>query len=131
MKVPVKLLTNSVDENHVFRRRKFVHPLRPKWKREAEQKYRFDQDNGEFQVRRNPTAHAGVVSVRMTTFAETDQNKNEKRRPTKEKRAHEPMSELEDVIDLIAVLGGVWWQAKELVDQRQATHIYPNPPRSV
>ena len=36
--------------------------------------------------------------------------------PTKE-RAHEPMAELDDVIDLVAVLGSIRRQAEEFVDQ--------------
>ncbi len=47
------------------------------------------------------------------------------------RRAHEPMAELQDVIDLITMLGNVWRLAEKFVDKREASHIWSNRPRSV
>ena len=50
----------------------------------------------------------------MTTFAETNEHKNKIGGPPDEERAHEPMAELDDVIDLVAVLGSVRRLTEEL-----------------
>ncbi len=65
----------------------------------------------------------------MATLVEANQNKDEKRRPTNEERAHEPVAELDDVIDLVTVLGSVRRLAEKFVDERKATHTSPNLPR--
>ena len=67
-----------------------------------------------------------MIGGGMATLAEANQNKNEKRRPSEEEHAHEPVAELEDVVDLVTVLGGVGRLAEEFVDERQATHTFPN-----
>ena len=59
----------------------------------------------------------------MPTLVKAYQNKNEIGGPSKEKRAHEPMAELDDVIDLITVLRSVHRLTEELIDEREATHI--------
>ena len=46
-----------------------------------------------------------------------------KTRPSDKERAHEPMAELDDVIDLVAVLGGIRRQADQFVDQGKLIHI--------
>ncbi len=63
-----------------------------------------------------------MIGFRMTTAAKTDQDKNEKGRPAEEERTHEPVREFEDVIDLVAVLGGIRGLAKKFVNECQATH---------
>src|ERR1041385_4194752 len=130
MKVPVELLTDGMNKDRIFGRRKFVHALGPQWNREAEQQNRLDQNDRELEVRRYSTPHAGMIGRGMTAFAKADQNENKKKRPTNEERAHKPMGKLENMIDLIAVLGRIRRLTKKLVDQREASHTYPNFLRS-
>ena len=73
-------------------------------------------------MRRNAAAHAGVIGLGMAAFVETNQHKNEKKRPSKEQRSHEPVREFQDVIDLIAVLGGVRRLAEKFINEREAIH---------
>src|SRR6266568_726061 len=61
-----------------------------------------------------------MIGGGMAAFSETDQNENEESRPADKKCAHEPMAELEDVVDLVAVLGRVRWLPEKLVDAREA-----------
>ena len=72
-----------------------------------------------------------MIGGGMAAFSETDQNENEESRPPDKKCAHEPMAELEDVVDLVAVLGRVRWLPEKLVDEREAIHTFPNLLRSV
>jgi len=44
-----------------------------------------------------------IICSRLAAFPETNQDKNEERRPTNKKRGHEPVTKLEDVIDLISM----------------------------
>src|ERR1700736_6114708 len=81
-------------------------------------------------MRGNAATHTVVIGRGMATFAETDQNENEKSGPADEERAHEPVTKLENVIDLVAVLGCIRRLTKKFVDQRQAIHTYPNFLRS-
>jgi len=71
-----------------------------------------------------------MIGLGMAAFAKTNQDVNEKQRPANEERAHEPVAELKDVIDLISVLGRVRGLTEEFVDQREATHIYRDLPES-
>ena len=68
-----------------------------------------------------------MIGGGMAAFSETDQNENEESRPADKKSAHEPMAELEDVVDLVAVLGRVRWLPEKLIDEREAIHTFPNP----
>ena len=77
---------------------------------------------------RDAAAHASVIGFGMTAFVETDQDKNEKDRPANKKRAHEPMREFENVIDLVAVLGCVRRLSQKFVDERETIHPFPNLP---
>ena len=116
MKIPVKLLADRVDENRVLGLGKLIHPLGPKRNRKPDEQHGLDEDDGKFQVRRDATLDAFVVGDRMFAFAETQQDINEKDRPAEKERAHEPVAELDDVIDLVAVLGSIRRHADELVD---------------
>ena len=69
-----------------------------------------------------------MIGLRLPAFAEANQDKNKKGRPTKKKRAHEPVRELDDMIDLEAMLGSVRRLAEKFVDQREAIHCRPNLP---
>src|SRR5438128_12610601 len=62
MKIKAELLGDDVDENRIFCRRKLIHAFRPKRNGKTEQEHGLDQDNGEFQMRGNPTAHTGMIS---------------------------------------------------------------------
>src|SRR6266480_1123743 len=80
-------------------------------------------------MRRDSAPHAQMIRAGMPAFPEPNQRKNKKRRPPNKKRAHEPVTKLKDVIDLISVRGCVRRLPQKLVDQRQATHICSNLPR--
>ena len=45
--------------------------------------------------------------------------------PADKERAHEPMAELDEVIDLIAMLGSIRRHAEQLVNQSQIWLIIP------
>ena len=131
MEIPVKLLADGVDHDRVLVLRKLIHPLRPKRNGETDEQDGFDQDDGKFQVRGNAALHAFVIRDRMPALAETQEHINEENRPTDKERGHEPMAELDDVIDLVAVLGSIRRQADQFVDQGEPIHIDPDLRRSV
>src|SRR5213080_5076335 len=107
MKIPAELLADDVNEKRLFARRELIYPFCPEWNREPEQQDGFDQDNGEFQMRRDAAFHSLVISSRMPASPEANQNENKEGRPAEKKRAHEPMTKLEDVVDLVSVGGSV------------------------
>ena len=80
-------------------------------------------------MRRDAACDTSVICDGTATFPEANQHENKKRRPTKEERAHEPVAKLEDMIDLIAVRGGVRRLAQKFIDQREATHICSDLPQ--
>ena len=63
-----------------------------------------------------------MISSRLPTLPEPNQNENKKSGPTKKKGGHEPVTKLEDVVDLIPMGRGVRRLAQEFVDQRQTIH---------
>ena len=67
----------------------------------------------------------------MTAAVKTNQDINEVDRPPDKERAHEPMAELNDVIDLKAVLGSIRRHTEQFVDQGKPIHIAINLPRSI
>ena len=79
----------------------------------------------------NAACHTLVIGHGMAATVITKQNIQEKDQPSDEERAHEPMAKLQDVIDLIAVFGGIRRLAEEFVDQSKPTHIATNLPRSI
>src|SRR6202035_142407 len=90
----------------------------------------LDQHDRKLEVRGNSAANTGMIGFRMAAPAKTDQDKNEKGRPSEKKCAHKPVRELDDMIDLVAVFGSVRWLAKKFVNQGEASHrICPNPLR--
>src|SRR5438034_538866 len=94
---------------------------------EPDQQHRLDQNGRKFEVGGNSAANTCMIGLRLAAPAESDQHKNKKGRPSKEQRAHEPVGEFQNVIDLVAMLGGVWRLAKKFVNEREATHrICPN-----
>ena len=64
-----------------------------------------------------------MIGDRMTAATESDQYEDEIAEPSEKQRGHEPMAELEDMIDLVAMLGSVRRLTEEFVDEREATHI--------
>ena len=70
-----------------------------------------------------------MIRSRLSPFAKPNQHENKKCRPTNKQRAHEPVTELEDMIDLISMRGGIRRLAQEFIDQRQAIHICSDLPR--
>src|SRR5258707_1284166 len=118
MESPIELLADNMNQNRVLSRRKFVHAFRPKRNREPDQQHGLDQHNGKLEVGRNSTANTGVIGFRVAALAKPDQDENEKGRPPKEERAHKPVREFDNVIDLVAMLGGVWREANKFVNER-------------
>ena len=131
VKIPVKLLADGVDHDRVLVLGKLIYSLGPKRDREADEQNGFDQDNGKFQVRGDAALDALVVRDRMPALAEAHQDVNEKDRPADKQRGHEPMAELDDVIDLVAVLGSIRRQADQFVEEGEPIHISPDPRPSI
>src|ERR1043166_1923953 len=75
-------------------------------------------------------ADAGVIGHRMATAPKANQHKNEESRPAHEQHAHEPLAELQDVIDLKAVFGKVRGLPEKFVDQCEAIHTCSSLRRS-
>ncbi len=103
-----------------------IYSLGPKRDRETDEQDGFDQHHGKFQVRGNAALHALMIGDRMPALAEAQENIDEKGGPADEKRSHEPMAELDDVIDLVAVLGSIRRQADQFVDEGEPIHISPD-----
>src|SRR5438552_9253893 len=82
-------------------------------------------------MRGNAALYPFVIRNRVPASPKTQKHINEENRPTDKKRAHEPMAELDDVIDLVAVLGSIRRQADQFVEQREPSHIDPDPRRSI
>src|SRR6266404_1411879 len=82
----------------------------------------LNQHDRKFEVRGNSAANTCMIGFRVAAPAKADQHKNEKGRPSDKKRAHKPVREFEDMIDLVAVLGCVRRLAKKFVNEREATH---------
>src|SRR5207249_1195186 len=129
--IKTELLRDHMDDQRLFAWRKLIHPLCPKRNREPEQEHSLDQDDGEFQMRRDAAPHTAVIRPWLAASPEPNQHENKKRRPTKEERTHEPVAELEDVIDLISMRGGVGRLAQAFIDERKATHTCSDLPRSI
>src|SRR4029077_640205 len=126
VKSPVELLTNHVNQNRVLGRWKFIHPLRPKWNREPDEQNSLNQHDRKFEVRGNSAANTRMIGFRVAAPAKADQNKNKKGRPSDKKRTHKTVREFDDVIDLVAVLGGVRRRVEKFVNEREATPTSPN-----
>src|SRR5262249_58785825 len=105
VKPPVELLADPVHKNRAARGGQSVHAFRQKRNRDPDEKNRLDQDDRKLKVRRNSTADTIMIRPRLAAFPKTDQDKNEKSGPTGKQRAHEPVRELEDVVDLVAMFG--------------------------
>src|SRR4051794_23594755 len=82
-------------------------------------------------MRRHMAAHTGMIGYRLAALAKPQQDVNKKSRPPDEQRGHEPVTKLENMIDLIAVGRSVGGLAQKLVDERQAIHTCSGLPRSV
>src|SRR5204863_4685415 len=83
------------------------------------------------QVCRDPAGHPFMTGDRVAALTKTPEHVSEKGRPTDEERAHEPVTELDDVIDLVTVLGSVRRHPDQLVDESQTSHISRSPRRSI
>ena len=129
MIVETELLRDDVNNQRLFAWRKLVHALCPKRNSKAEEKHRFDHDHGKFQMRRDWAAHAGVVGSRLASLPEANQRVNEKRGPPNKQRAHEPVTKLDNVIDLISMRGSIRRLSEEFIDQRETIHTCSDLPR--
>src|SRR4029077_17715077 len=81
-------------------------------------------------MRRDMAAHTTMIGSRLAALPKTNQGGNKKNRPTDQQSGHEPVTKLNDMIDLIAVGGSVWRLTQKLVDERKAIHTCSSPPRS-
>src|SRR5438046_9684370 len=71
-----------------------------------------------------------MIGSRLATLPKPNQDVNEKSRPPAEQGGHEPVTKLNDMIDLIAVGGSVGRLTQKLVNQRKAIHSCSSLPRS-
>src|ERR1700756_3740884 len=129
MIVETELLCDHVDDQRFFARWKLINALRPKGYGEPKKQHRFDQYDGEFQMRRDAAPDSQGVRPGLSPFPEPDQHKDKKRRPSHKQHAHEPVAKFQDMIDLISVRGGVRRLPEEFVNQSKATHICSDLPR--
>jgi hypothetical protein len=67
-------------------------------------------------MRRDAAPDTLMIGNRMPPFPKANENKNKKRRPAQEKRAHEPVAELDDVVDLVSVGGSVWRLTEKFIN---------------
>src|SRR5689334_6506565 len=81
-------------------------------------------------MRRDMAAHTGMTGIWLATLPKPNQDVNKKSRPPHEQDAHEPVTKLDDMIDLIAVGGSVGRLTQKLVDQRKAIHTCLSLPQS-
>src|SRR3954465_5390980 len=81
-------------------------------------------------MRRDMAAHATMIGSRLAALPKPNQDVEKKPRPPDEQRGHEPVTKLNDMIDLIAVGGSVGRLAQKFVDQRKAIHTCSSLPRS-
>src|SRR6476646_5441383 len=81
-------------------------------------------------MRRDMAAHATMIGSRPAALPNPNQDVNKKSRPPDEQRGHEPVTKLNDMVDLIAVGGSVGRLTQKLVDERKAIHTCSSPPRS-
>ena len=65
LKIPAKLLAYDVDDERFLAWWKLIHALCPEWNRKSKQEYRLDQDNREFQMRRDGAPYAMVIRSRV------------------------------------------------------------------
>src|SRR5438132_8069794 len=79
----------------------------------------------------NAARYTFVIGQGMATAVITKEHVNKKSYPTDKERAHEPMAKLDDMIDLIAVLGRVRRHTEQFVDQGKPIHIAINLLRSI
>src|ERR1043166_4236884 len=100
MEIPIELLAHGMDDDGIFVFRKLVYPLGPKRDGESNEQHRLDEDHREFQVSGDSALNPLVIGNRVAAFAETHQDIDKESRPADKERAHEPMAELDDVIDL-------------------------------
>src|SRR6266513_4847717 len=81
-------------------------------------------------MRRDMAAHASMIGSRLAALPKPNQDVNKKSRPPDEQGGHEPVTKLNDMIDLIPVGGSVGRLTQKLVDQRNVIHTCSNLPRS-
>src|SRR3954447_15802259 len=96
---PIELLADNVHKERVVRVGKLIHSFGPKRNREAEKKHRFDQDHGKFEVSGDTRFHTLMVGNRVPAFSKSDEHINEVAEPSDKQRGHEPMTELENMVD--------------------------------
>src|SRR5207244_12527208 len=125
MEGPVKLLPDRMDKDGIPGFGKWIHALGPQRHSEANEEHGFNQDHGEFQMGGNTAGYSFVIGHGMAGAMITNEAIEEKGQPTDEKRAHEPMAKLDDMIDLVAVLGRVRRHTEQYVHEGQRTHVSP------
>src|SRR4051812_7701202 len=130
MKIPVELLANGMDDDRILVFRKLVYPFRPERDGEPNEENGFDEDHRKFEVGRNAAFDSLMIGHRMPALTEPHEDIHKESGPAHKERAHEPVAELDNVIDLKTMLGGIGGHAEELVDQRETIHTAANLRRS-
>src|SRR5690348_6757147 len=103
MIVEAELLRDHVYQQGLFARWKLIDPFAPQRDREPQQENGLDKDYRKFQVRRNGARHPEIIRIRLSPFPKPNQRVNEEDRPPYKQRTHEPVTKLDDVIDLQAM----------------------------
>jgi len=107
--------------------RELIHSFRHKRHGKADEQHSFNQDDGKFQVRRECRWSRLRDRPPDGGCDENERDNKEDHHPMK--RQHEPV-QTQDVIDLVAVFGGIRRLTEELVDQGKLIHTAKNLLRS-
>ena len=103
MKVPAELLADGMDQDGALFIWNVIDPVRPERNGESNQKKGVDQHDRKLEVRRNAAGDAFVTRDRIALLPKSKEDENEKDPPSNKESAHEPMAELDDMIDLVAL----------------------------
>ena len=71
-----------------------------------------------------------VMAIKMAATMKTYENKQKEDQPPNEESGHEPVTKLQDVIDLVAVFGGIRRLPHKLINQGELIHTATNLLRS-
>ena len=118
VEIPRKLLADGADAHGIGLGWKLVagHAFAPKREAETEEEHGLDEHDAEFEVGGGFALHAVVVGFRVPRFVKAEDGVKEIADPANEKEGHEPVAELEQVIDGAAVLGGIRQDSEGFVD---------------
>ena len=84
---------------------KIIGPLPPERESESEQKDSFDDHHTNLQMTRNVICDAVVTSLSILRSPKLPEAKEEKESPPNEESKHKPVNNIDEVIDIAAVIG--------------------------